>query len=108
MTGDRQIYMVWHLQATMEKIDHATSDIQVHDGLEWHKGQSEQLQKALKFLTADDKFTTFQPLISDIINDPDVRCAYREYRTDRDGLVEEVAVWVCSPQANKIAYLSCP
>ena len=105
MTGDQDIYMVWHLQATSEQIEHATSDAQVHDGLEWHKGQSERLLDALKFLTRDEKYASFQPFISGIVKDPNVRYAFREFSIFPDGQIASVAVWVCSPQTNQIAYL---
>lgn len=105
MTGDQDIYMVWHLQATPEQIEHATSDAQVHDGLEWHKGLSERLQEALKFLTYDEKYNSFQPFISDIVKDPNVRYAFREFSIFPDGKIASVAVWICSPQTNQIAYL---
>ena len=103
-----EIFMVWHLQATTEQIENATSGAQVYEGLEWHTGQSERFQKTMKFVTSSDTFNTFQPFISDIVNDPNVRYAYREFWTNRDGSIAAVAMWVCSPRANKIAYLSCP
>jgi hypothetical protein len=103
-----EIFMVWHLQATTEQIENATSGTQVYEGLEWHTGQSERLQKTLKFLPSSDAFNKFQPFISDIVDDPNVRYAYREFWVNRDGSITGVAVWVCSPRANKIAYLSCP
>jgi len=105
MTGDQDIYMVWHLQATPDQIEHATSDAQVHDGLEWHKGLSERLQETLKFLTCDEKYNSFQPFISDIVKDPDVRYAFRDFSIFPDGKIASVAVWVCSPRTNQIAYL---
>jgi hypothetical protein len=108
VTGVDEIFMVWHLQATTEQIENATSGAQVYERFEWHKGQSERLQKTLKFLTISDTFNKFQPDISDIVDDPNVRYAYREFWTNRDGSIADVAVWVCSPRANKIAYLSCP
>jgi hypothetical protein len=106
VAGVDENFMVWHLQATTEKIENATSGAQVYEGMEWHTGQSERFQKALKFLASSDAFEGFRPVISDILNDPNVRYSYHEYWTNADGSVAAVAIWVCSPRANKIAYLS--
>jgi hypothetical protein len=107
-TAVDEVFRLWHLEATTEQIEAATSGDQIYDGLKWNTVEPSRLKKTLEFLKRSDTYDKFQPYISDMLNDPNLRCAYREYGTYPNGDISYVAMWVCVPRLHKIAYLSCP
>jgi hypothetical protein len=106
MTSVDEVFIVWELQATTREIEHATSDAQITENLEWHTGQTDRLESALLHFTKCAAFNSFQSHISNIVNDPDVRYAFRTFETNSDGTMGGIQVWVCSPRERKITFLS--
>lgn len=107
MTSADEVFIDWDLQAATKEIENATSGVNVTESLEWHVGQSDRLRSTLLYLTKSAAFNSFRPYIKDIENDPNIRYAYRSFETRSDGTIDGVQVWICSPAARKIAFLSC-
>lgn len=107
MTSVEEVFIDWDLRATEKEIENATSGAHVTEALEWHVRQSERLQSTLLYLTKSAAFNSFHPDIDNIVNDPNIRYAYRTLGTRSDGTFDGVQVWICSPAAHHIAFLSC-
>jgi len=105
MTGDQEIFYVWKLNAEEQNINLTTSD-SLGNKLDWLKGQSDQLASALKFFEKYDNFSKVKSDISDMLADPEVRYAFTIGPAFASGEVVYASIWICSPRAKKMAYLS--
>ena len=105
MTGHQQVFMVWTIEAPTDDIDRLTSSNVVRDGLYWQRGHSEQFNKSLSFFQLCSKYEKVAPAITNILTDPDVRYGYKELSVS-NGRIAWASMWICSPKAKKIAFLS--
>jgi hypothetical protein len=105
MTGHYQLFAMWGLDSTEQKIDFATSSSHVRNNLYWLKERTDELAKSLKFFEGYDEYRRIQPDLAEILNAPDLRYAFSEFETTPYG-VGYSSIWICSPKAKKIAFLS--
>jgi hypothetical protein len=96
-------FVVWKLDAATSTVATATSNSLVRTNLDWQEGESDQLKQALGFMTRKDEYAQVKPLLLDILAAQDLKFAFEEFVPS--GSPPYAAVWICSPQLKKIAYL---
>lgn len=107
MTGDQYVFGMWFLQATEATIDAATSYRRVSEKLYWRCGQSGELQRVFRFFEAYDEFHALMATNADVLNDKDIRYAFLNLSVSRENeTVRYATLWVCSPTAKKLLFLS--
>lgn len=105
MTGHQQFFILWQLTSTSEKIDAATSSNLVVNSLYWLKGKSSQFDQSIQFFEACRDYAKIKPDVAKILNDVDFRYAYTQLNSSSNQ-VGYVSMWLCSPHAKKIVFLS--
>lgn len=108
MTGHQRLFALWGLDCNAQQIALATSTTQVRDSLYWLTTQTDQYQfnQVLKFFEAYQEYAKIQPDIAEMVKDPDLKYAYTQLNISSTIGVRYASMWVCSPKAKKIAFLS--
>jgi len=107
MTGDQHVFGLWILKGSESEVSLATSNARVSQKLYWLQGQSDQLDRAVKFFKAYDEFRMLLSTNTDVLEDQDIRYSYVELSTsESDKSVEYAAMWICSPRTKKLLFLS--
>ena len=106
LTGDGKTIMEWELHGTSEEIAKACSLSSVRDRLMWMPlGIDERITRGVAYF--EDLGRPRQPLLHELLADPDVRVALEDY--DYSGPergVEWCSLWGCSPKKRKLLYIS--
>jgi hypothetical protein len=96
-------YYVWKLSGNTNDIAKITAKGFVRGRLYWHSPEANELRQALHVLGREPDYTKVQPLIADILADPDLRFAWEA--CDLSDGPPWAAIWICSPTQRKMAYL---
>ena len=107
MTGDQHIFGEWNLEGTSDDIGAATSNSRVVRKLYWIKGDSIEFRQAIEFFRAYPEFRTIALENLETFNDTNVCYAYVDLlKSTSDNTIRYASMWICSPKAKKLLYLS--
>ena len=107
MTVDQHILGLWSLEASEEDIVSATSNERESRRLLWLKGKSDQLDQTLKFFQPYGEYAALISTNADILADHNLRYAFMLLsKPESDGSIYYARMWICSPHAKKILFLS--